>query len=148
MKRTLIFIVTIACAICLASCNGRTAKITEKAAKELWKEGKYKILHPKPGPNTSSTIGKIRDLGEDLLTQKCSRCGGYGYVYRLNEFGYNYVDYYGQPLVFPCPDCNTNRNCTACSGSGYVYYNNGYGYPVVDAYGYPLIFPCPYCGNN
>lgn len=40
-----------------------------------------------------------------VYTVQCSQCSGSGVVYILDYYGNVQYDYYGNPLVSPCPSC-------------------------------------------
>lgn len=96
------------CTTIFISCNGKTAKETERFVTRLYKE--YKAMSESDAYryyNMQRKIDKFEQLSHNI--SKCSTCLGYGVVYKTDENGnyYGQFDGYGNfcPTIFTCPAC-------------------------------------------
>lgn len=111
MKKFSLLVVILACAFCFSSCNGKSAKTTERVVKEAFQE--YRKVSQNDGVRYLRTKHKLEQI-DNAINQRnvCHTCDGYGVVYHIDNYGNIITDYYGNPALFTCDQCG---------GSGKAY---------------------------
>lgn len=112
MKKLSTIVAIVCCTTIMISCNGRTARETERVVGKIYRE--YKAMTESDAYRyyqMQRRINTFNELRENL--SKCSTCSGYGIVYRVDDYGNYYGQYDGYGNFYP-----TIYTCPACGGSG------------------------------
>lgn len=92
--------------------------LTGKKAVEFGKNAveSYRKINDNEVVKVAKTVNRLNSVYEFVNSSSsyyiCSSCGGYGYVFYYNDYGYIITDGYGYPIPYICPTCN---------GKGYTY---------------------------
>lgn len=104
MKRFSILVACLACVFCFSSCNGKSAKTTERVVKETWQ--KYRKASQSDGVRYLKSKHKLEQIENAINKYNvCNTCSGWGVVYHVDNYGNLITDYYGNPKLFECEHC-------------------------------------------
>lgn len=103
MKKNFVFLLILS-AIVLGSCNAKSAKTAGRIAKKA--VDKYQKVNQNEGLRYLRMKKNFQQV-ENVINEYnvCSSCGGYGVVYHVDDAGYYYTDYEGNPKLYICDDC-------------------------------------------